>query len=152
MFIQRLFAQLNTFIARVFPRVQLGVRGLVITRDNEVLLVRHTYIEGWYLPGGSVDKKESFERALVRELFEECGVKVHKAELFHLYFDARYAAGHHIALYIAREFQLPENFSTNLEIKEARLFSVETLPEGTSAATRRRILEYLGRQEKAPLW
>ena len=29
----------------------LGVRGLVIDRDNRVFLIRHTYVRGWHLPG-----------------------------------------------------------------------------------------------------
>ena len=38
---------------------RLGVRCLVIAErpaeTPQILLVRHTYIEGWYMPGGGVD-------------------------------------------------------------------------------------------------
>ena len=32
----------------------LGVRGLVLDRDDRVALVLHTYLDSWYLPGGGV--------------------------------------------------------------------------------------------------
>ena len=43
-------------------------------------LVRHTYTDGWYLPGGGVKKGESFETALHRELKEEVALSNAKIE------------------------------------------------------------------------
>ena len=37
----------------------LGVRVLVQAEAGRVLLVRHTYLDGWYLPGGGVDGGET---------------------------------------------------------------------------------------------
>ena len=53
----------------------LGVRGLVGDESGRVLLVRHTYAEGWHLPGGGVDHGESAHAAALRELAEEGGVE-----------------------------------------------------------------------------
>src|SRR5580698_581664 len=65
---------------RVYSRlargVTLGVRGLVVNDAGEVLLVEHTYMRGWYLPGGGVERGETTEAAVIRELQEEAGVKV----------------------------------------------------------------------------
>jgi hypothetical protein len=44
----------------------LGVRGLVINSENRVLLVRHTYVNGFLLPRGGVDRGESLIKALGR--------------------------------------------------------------------------------------
>jgi len=41
-----------------------------------VLLVRHTYSEGWYFPGGGVKNQETPKAAVIRELKEETGVEV----------------------------------------------------------------------------
>ncbi|MDQ0343857.1 8-oxo-dGTP pyrophosphatase MutT (NUDIX family) [Lederbergia wuyishanensis] len=42
-------------------------------QDEKVLLVKHTYQNHWYLPGGGVEKSETLERAIRRECKEEIG-------------------------------------------------------------------------------
>lgn len=51
-----------------------GAHALVTSADGELLLVRHTGVELWVLPGGGVDGAESFREAAERELAEEAGV------------------------------------------------------------------------------
>lgn len=58
------------------PRVGVGV---VVLKDGEVLLVKRggPPLQGkWSLPGGLVELGETTERAAVREVEEECGLKV----------------------------------------------------------------------------
>lgn len=57
----------------------VGARALVFRKvagKDEVMLIRHTYIEGWCTIGGEVDKNELPLAAIKREVFEEVGVKV----------------------------------------------------------------------------
>jgi mutator protein MutT len=60
-----------------------AVGGLIINEKNEVLLVRRARNPGkgkWGLPGGFVDRGESVEQALVREIVEETKLVVTRAE------------------------------------------------------------------------
>ena len=47
--------------ARLSRGMTLGVRGLLI-KDDRVVLVKHSYVPGWYLPGGGVEPGESARR------------------------------------------------------------------------------------------
>ena len=55
------------------PRT-FGVRAVLRDPQGRIALVRHHYVAGWYLPGGGVDKRESVEEAIRRELREEVAV------------------------------------------------------------------------------
>lgn len=50
----------------------------VISRDDQVLLVRHSYGDRrrWELPGGAVKRNEQPRDAAVREMREELGIEV----------------------------------------------------------------------------
>src|SRR5258708_4660207 len=74
--LQPIAQPLFRLFARANRGMTLGVRGVVLNGAGEVLLVEHTYMHGWHLPGGGVERGETAEAALARELVEEAGVKV----------------------------------------------------------------------------
>jgi ADP-ribose pyrophosphatase YjhB (NUDIX family) len=134
-----------------FPR--LGVRGLVIDAAGKVLLVRHTYIEGWYLPGGGVEKGETAEASLVRELSEEANIEaLERPRLHGLFLNAKVSARDHVACYIVRQFRQSAPVTPNLEIAEARFFGIASLPTDTTRATRARIEEVFEGRAAAEIW
>lgn len=56
----------------------LGVKALIYNPDGKLLLLRSegkTLEHYWDLPGGRIQKNESLEEALRREVFEETGVR-----------------------------------------------------------------------------
>ena len=52
-----------------------GAHTLVHRGTEELLLVRHDGVDRWVLPGGEVDRSESFRAAAERELAEEAGIE-----------------------------------------------------------------------------
>ncbi|MBN8429993.1 MULTISPECIES: NUDIX hydrolase [Microbulbifer] len=52
-----------------------------VERNNQLLLVRHTYQDKWALPGGWVERHESFEESARRELREELDIKIDDFEV-----------------------------------------------------------------------
>lgn len=50
----------------------LGAKALIQNRKGELLLLKRT---AWDLPGGRIQRNESLEQALKREIYEETGLK-----------------------------------------------------------------------------
>lgn len=128
----------------------LGVR-VIAVRDEAVLLVRHTYVAGWYLPGGGVERGESCETAAVRELREEAGLRCGGRPELHGLF--RNGERDHVACYVARTIEgeaIPR--ARFREIEQATFFPVDHLPDGTTPATRARLREWRDRLPPSVDW
>lgn len=128
----------------------LGVRCLV-ARGGEVLLVRHTYERWWYLPGGAVERGESFAAAARRELLEETGLRADGLRPLGLYLNRGEGKIDHVAVFVA-EAPEGEPRPGPAEIREARFFPLAGLPDDTSPATRRRLAEYADGCAPAEEW
>src|SRR6201996_1686832 len=90
---------------RIVRGMTLGVRGVVLDQNNRVFLVKHSYVAGWYLPGGGVEVGETLPTALSRELREEGNLELIDApHLFAVYFNRRDSRRDHVALYVVRSF------------------------------------------------
>ena len=61
----------------------LGVRGIVIGADDEVMLVRYGYVSGWHFPGGGVEVGDTFVQSLTRELEEEACIAIDGPPVLH---------------------------------------------------------------------
>ena len=132
----------------------LGVRAIVYNEKKKaVFLVRHTYVPGWQLPGGGVDRGETFGQALEKELREEGNIVLTAPpKLFALYKNAHASPRDHVALYICRSFEQAEPKKGDREIAEAGFFPLDKLPQGTTHSTKRRLQEALHDLEPLPLW
>ncbi|MCW5723382.1 MAG: NUDIX domain-containing protein [Maricaulaceae bacterium] len=130
----------------------LGVRGIVQDGRGRVALVRHTYISGWHLPGGGVEKNETVQAALARELAEEAGVALTApARLFGVYANHAYFRGDHVLVFHALDWA-PCQACWGGEIEAADWFDPASPPEGASPGTRRRLAELVSGGARADDW
>lgn len=131
----------------------LGVRAVVIDAQDRVLLIQHTYVSGWYLPGGGVEPGETAGAALARELREEGGIALEGAPVLHgVFFNRRVSRRDHVALYVVRDFRQAETPQPNFEIVAHGFFPRDALPEGTTAATRARLAEIFDGTPVSETW
>ncbi|WP_426265487.1 NUDIX domain-containing protein [Sphingomonas sp. PWP1-2] len=142
----RLIGKAARLVWKVTKPRTFGVRAVLLDQNDRIALVRHTYTDAWYLPGGGVKKGESVEAALLRELEEEVAVVSPQIErVLGIYHSRREAKDDHIVIFAARTVSGP---SSNLpkadlmEIEEARWFALDQIPASASPATVRRITEY----------
>jgi ADP-ribose pyrophosphatase YjhB (NUDIX family) len=137
---------------RLSRGLTLGVRGLVTDAEGRVLLIEHTYVPGWHLPGGGVERRETAEQALAHELQEEAGVRVlGRASLLSVHSNEPRHPGDHVLLYRVHAWE-PCASSAQGEIHRVGWFAPDALPEGVTTGTRQRIAEALGEAECDPMW
>lgn len=138
--------------SRLTRGMTLGVRGVATDAEGRVLLVRHTYLHGWWLPGGGVDRGETTQAAVVRELREEAGL-IARAEprLISVHSNERFFPGDHVLVFAIDAFDMTERTSHG-EIAEIGWFAPDALPEDTTRATRDRLTEIFGQTGPSPDW
>ncbi|MCY0096216.1 NUDIX domain-containing protein [Hoeflea ulvae] len=155
--------ELRSFKARLVTRLihvwfvltrsmTLGVRAACFDAEGRVFLVRHSYVPGWHMPGGGVERGETLGQALVKELREEGNLVLDgAAELFAVYFNHRTSRRDHVAFYRCTVRQTAPK-TADREILEAGFFALDALPDGVTAATRRRLAELAGEAPVAEDW
>src|SRR3954447_11584919 len=131
----------------------LGVRGVVLDGDDRVFLVKHTYVAGWYLPGGGVGVGESFCDALARELMEEGRIELlGEPKLHGVFFNSHVSRRDHVAIYVIRHYRQDRLPEPNREIAGCGFFAADALPDDTTPGTRLRIAEVLENTQQNTTW
>ncbi|NSC24037.1 NUDIX domain-containing protein [Streptomyces albus subsp. chlorinus] len=113
----------------------VGVTGVVRDRDGRVLLLRHRLWSpdsAWGLPTGFAVRGEDFARTVVREVREETGLTVEPGAL------VRLRSGYRLRLEVAYEALCTGGTLKldTMEIREARWFSPDDLPDGLQESHR----------------
>lgn len=139
--------------ARLRRGMTLGVRAAVFDAAGGILLVRHSYVPGWYMPGGGVEPRETMRDSLERELVEEAGVALTAPpELFGMYWNRDASPRDHVALYVCRGWHQAAPPPRTMEIVDSGFFPQDALPDDTTPATRRRLAEIAGEAERSETW
>jgi ADP-ribose pyrophosphatase YjhB (NUDIX family) len=129
-------ARLYWFIFRPFS---LGVN-VMFVRDEQVLLVKHTYRGGWHLPGGGVHRGEDLDTAVHREADEELGATIHDMRMLGMYSNRIDYKNGYIMTVVSQAFEIGQ--PKDGEIAEFGFFPFDDLPLDTTEGVTNRIAEY----------
>lgn len=111
----------------LFRPIRTGVRVMMV-EDDKVWLVRHTYLPGWFLPGGGLQKWESLDQAARREAREETGAELGEIELLGIFTSYIQWKTDHTTVFLCKEFEFTGR--SDAEIAELRAFPLNDLPKG----------------------
>ncbi|MBL8088966.1 MAG: NUDIX domain-containing protein [Anaerolineales bacterium] len=110
----------------IFRPVRMGVRVMMI-QDDKVLLIRHTYLEGWFMPGGGLNRNESLEQATRREAKEETGADLGEVTLLGVFSNFIQWKTDHTVVFLCKDFRITGK--SDAEIAEMQFFSLSDLPK-----------------------
>lgn len=138
--------------SRLTRGMTLGVRVMAQDEQNRICLIRHTYVPGWWLPGGGVDRGETTQAAAIRELKEEAGlVAMSEPRLLSIHSNERFFRGDHILVYRIEAFERGVAASQG-EIAEVGWFAADELPSDINRGCRARLAEILEDRRPDPIW
>lgn len=130
--------------------ITIGARAIV-TDGQSVLLVKHSYLKDWYLPGGGVGRGETLQDAVRRELREEVSFVLDgELKLFSTYNNFGEYKRDYVTLFEVKTAVFEPKGRG--EVKEAKFFAFDQLPTDISPATKRRIEEYLEIRPREEKW
>ncbi|MGN7293210.1 NUDIX domain-containing protein [Rhizobium sp. SAFR-030] len=130
----------------------LGVRAACFDETGRIFLVRHTYVPGWYMPGGGVERGETVAGALVKELREEGNLEIiGTPELLRIYQNRKASNRDHVAFYRLKVRQTAPR-RPDREIAESGFFALDALPADVTQATLRRLRELDGSMPPSDTW
>ena len=116
-----------SLIFRIVPQKD-RVRVIVYRDDGKILLVRSRFSrQEWALPGGGVNRNESYEQAAVREVLEEIGLKIHNLRYLGKANSHESYVKFSVRVFVARASNY--DIKCNFEIMEARWFNMNYLPK-----------------------
>ena len=143
MYLRFLFFAYRVYLFLLRP-IRMGVC-LMMIKDEQVLLVRHTYKEGWFMPGGGLKRGETIEQAARREAREETGAELGGVKFIGIYTSFEENKTDHCSVFLCSDFKVTGK--SDNEIAEARLFQLNNLPEDIVSGHRLRIEEYFQKKE-----
>lgn len=102
--------------------------GLIVTKNNQLLLAYSNNKNAWYLPGGKVDKGEIPKEALIREIREELNIDLQPDKIESYKHISAPAYGESPELIMEQDtfrYDLTEKIQPSHEIAAVKFFDLE---------------------------
>jgi len=127
------------------PIFRIGVFALIFDDQGRILLGRRRDIDWWNLPGGGMEKGETVDEALYREVLEETGLEVEVERLVGVYSKPQKQE----VVLTFRCRIIGGTLQPTEEIRESRYFPPNALPGNTLPKHRQRVEDAMLNQQSA---
>lgn len=130
------------------PRFTVTAAAVVLDEEARVLLLNHVFRKGsgWGIPSGFLEKGEQPEEAVRRELLEEAGLEIERAEIVAARTLRRPRQVEMLFLCRAKNNSRAE--AQSLEIKSAAWFAINSLPPELGRDQLRLIEQAIGKKSE----
>ena len=136
-----------------FARGTLGVRGLVLDATAGFSSSSTATSAAGTCRAVASRRTRRFPKALTRELYEEGNIELTAPPVLHgMFFNDRVSRRDHVALFVVRDFRQAGAAGPQPRDRRPRVLLVDELPDGTTPATRARIVEVLGGAPASERW
>lgn len=127
------------FYWRLFKPKTYGSRAILVCGD-EIMLVKNSGANHFTLPGGKIDKWETPEECVLRELKEELNITGDIKYQLGTYVSSKEGKRDTVHIFVVNTDA--KNFKTQYELDDARWFKFTDLPQDLGPAATRRIKEF----------
>ena len=115
-----------------YPTAKIDIRGLVLSPQNKILLVKESADGKWSLPGGWADIGYSPKETVIKEFKEETGLDI-TVKILLAVFDKRFHAHPPQPFYVYKMVFYCEptsfEFTKGFDVLDVQYFDIENLPE-----------------------
>ena len=108
--------------------IALPTAGLIVVRENKLLLAYSNNKNAWYLPGGKVDKGETSLQSLIREIREELNIELTSESVLYYCHISAPAYGEKANIIMEQDcflYELTGEIKPGNEIEAVKFFSLE---------------------------
>ncbi len=119
----------------------------LIFKEREILLALRRDIAWWNLPGGGLERGETVEEGVCREVLEETGLVVEVEQLVGVY--SKPQKQEVVLTFLCRE--LSGTLTVTEESRECRYFATDAMPANTLPKHRQRVMDALLNPQRAIL-
>lgn len=136
-------------------KINLATAGLIVVKENKLLLAFSKNKKAWYLPGGKIEKGENSQESLQREIFEELNIKLNLQKLSYYCHISAPAYGESPNVIMQQDcflYELYENINPNNEIERVCFFDYQMYKkEEVQVKGVLKVFEKLAKDEKIKL-